>query len=84
MYTVYVLHSSTYGKIYVGYTSNLLERFKSHNELSKKGYTKKYRPWLVVHVEMFEDKSEAMKREKGLKSGQGRKYIHEAILPRYK
>ncbi len=39
MFIVYALYSSNYNKIYIGYTSNLVERYKSHNELSKKGWT---------------------------------------------
>lgn len=35
MYTVYVLYSIRYDKIYIGYTSNLKERLLQHNELSK-------------------------------------------------
>ncbi|MFN8365156.1 MAG: GIY-YIG nuclease family protein [Cloacibacterium normanense] len=30
------------GKTYVGFTSNLIERFKSHNSLSRKGFTKNF------------------------------------------
>ena len=61
-------------------TSNLIARFKSHNELGTKGWTKKFRPWEVVHVEVFSTKSEALKREKFLKSGQGRKWIAANII----
>jgi len=35
MFTVYVLYSQQHDKIYIGYTSNLQERFRSHNELGK-------------------------------------------------
>lgn len=45
----YVLYSKKHEKIYIGYTSNLIGRFKSHNELGTKGYTIRYRPWIVVH-----------------------------------
>ena len=44
-FAVYILFSSKFSKTYVGFTSNLIERFKSHNELSSKGYTIKFRPW---------------------------------------
>ena len=79
-YTVYVLHSEKYDKIYIGYTSNLTERFKSHKELGKKGWTVKYRPWKIVHTEEFQEKREAMDREKELKGGQGRQWIRETLL----
>ncbi|MFA5669387.1 MAG: GIY-YIG nuclease family protein, partial [Balneolaceae bacterium] len=39
------------------------ERFKSHNELGKKGWTIKYRPWEIVHTEEYATKKEAMARE---------------------
>jgi len=80
---VYVLYSPGYDKIYVGETSNLIERFKSHNSLGKKGYTIKYRPWIVVHIEFFESRSEALRREKTLKQGQGRKWIRCTKIPAY-
>ena len=78
-FVVYILLSKDYGKTYVGFTSNLIERFNSHNYLSKKGYTIKFRPWQVIYVEFFTTKSEALKREKLLKSGKGREFIKEII-----
>jgi len=83
MFTVYVLYSRNYDKIYTGYTSNLIQRFYSHNELSKKGWTRKFRPWFVVYVEVFHSKKEAMMREKQLKSASGRRFIKDDILPLY-
>ncbi|MBK8557732.1 MAG: GIY-YIG nuclease family protein [Lewinellaceae bacterium] len=81
-YTVYILFSKTYSKSYVGFTANLEERLKSHNELGNKGWTIKYRPWVLVHTEEYETKSEAMQREKYLKSGVGREWL-KAMLPRW-
>jgi putative endonuclease len=78
-FVVYILFSEDYGKTYVGFTSNLIERFKSHNYLSKKGYTIKFRPWQVIYVEFFTTKSEALKREKLLKTGKGREFVKEMI-----
>ncbi|MBK0382114.1 GIY-YIG nuclease family protein [Pedobacter sp. SD-b] len=75
MFTVYALYSEKYGKIYIGYTSNLEQRLISHNTLATKGYTIMFRPWTVIHKEYFGSKSEAVKREKQLKSAQGRKFI---------
>ncbi len=66
-FVVYILFSEDYGKIYVGFTSNLIERFKSHNYLSKKGYTIKFRPWQVIYVEFFTTKSEALKERSSWK-----------------
>lgn len=83
MFTVYILYSEKYKKKYIGYTSNLLERFKSHNEQGTKGYTLRYRPWLVLHTEIFETKIEALRREKELKGGRGRAWIDSHLTPFY-
>jgi len=78
-YVVYVLKSLTADKHYVGYTQNFISRFKSHNELGKKGFTVRYRPWHVIHVEFFNVKKDAMHREKFLKSGKGREWMKATI-----
>jgi putative endonuclease len=83
MYIVYVLYSPQFDKIYVGFTSNLQERFKSHNELGTKGWTIKFRPWIILHMENFESRPEAMKREKQLKSAGGRNFIRELIKQKF-
>ncbi|MGH2611791.1 MAG: GIY-YIG nuclease family protein [Rhabdochlamydiaceae bacterium] len=78
-YTVYILFSVSFGKIYIGYTHNLIQRFYSHNFLSNKGWTKSFRPWTVIYTECFRDKSNALKREKQLKSAKGRQWIWQKI-----
>ena len=78
-YVVYILKSLSSQKHYVGYTSNLISRFNSHNFLGKKGYTTRYRPWRVIHVEFYVTKKEAIFREKFLKSGKGREWMKENI-----
>jgi putative endonuclease len=75
MFHVYVLYSEKFQKIYIGMTSNLEERFKSHNELGTKGWTIQFRPWQIVHQEQFDDKKNALTREKQLKSAKGREFI---------
>ena len=79
MFVTYVLHSTIHDKIYIGYTSDLIDRFHSHNQFATKGYTIKFRPWQVIYVEFFESKQEAMKREKELKSSRGRDFIRTKI-----
>lgn len=79
MFTVYVLYSESFQKIYVGFTSNLVERFKSHNELATKGWTVRFRPWKIVHTEIFDNKYASMRREKELKSSKGREWIWKLI-----
>ena len=69
-YVVYILLSLKNGRNYTGYTSHLTERIKSHNIYGKDS-TSRYRPWIVVYVEFFEKKEQALKREKYFKSGRG-------------
>jgi len=41
--------------------------------------TKSFRPWELVRQEQYKTRAEAMKREKWLKSGVGRKYVWKLI-----
>jgi putative endonuclease len=61
-------------------TSDLITRFHFHNNKSTKGFTLKFRPWTVIHVEFFSLKNEALAREKELKSGKGREWVKNFIL----
>lgn len=79
MFTVYILYSFGHDKTYVGYTSNLLFRFHSHNSIATKGWTVRFRPWVVVHAEYLTNKKEAINREKELKSGKGREWIKQSL-----
>lgn len=79
-HVVYILYSEKSNVFYKGYTTGLIQRFKSHNELATKGYTVRHRPWKVVHVEFFTTEKEAKKREVFFKSGAGRKWIREKLI----
>jgi putative endonuclease len=83
MFTVYVLYSPTFNQIYIGYTSDLDNRFLSHNELASKGHTIKYRPWIIAYTEDHASKSDALKRENQLKSSQGRKFTWDVIRTKF-
>ncbi|MFT4204920.1 MAG: GIY-YIG nuclease family protein [Chitinophagaceae bacterium] len=73
-YIVYILYSEEFKKHYTGYTSNLEDRLLSHNVLGK-GWTSRYRPWVLVYTKGFDTKQEAMAYEKWLKSGTGRDFV---------
>ena len=75
MYTVYILYSPSSGKTYTGYTNDADRRLLEHNVTEVKGFTLRYRPWVLIYTENFDNKQEAMLREKFLKSGQGREQI---------
>jgi len=78
LYTVYILFSEKYCKIYIGYTSHLVNRIHSHN-IYGKDWTAKFRPWKVIYCEVYEFKSDAASREKQFKQGQGREWIWTRI-----
>lgn len=74
----YVLYSSEHNKIYIGQSSDLQKRLFEHNTGMSK-YTKRYLPWKIIFKEEFDSRSEAMKREKELKSQKGREFIWNLI-----
>ena len=67
MYFVYILECAD-KSLYVGYTTNIEKRVKTHNE-SKQGahYTKIRRPVTLKYVETHKTLSEALKRELEIK-----------------
>ena len=78
MYTVYILHSKSIDKFYVGYTNDLKRRIREHNR--KKGkFTDRGIPWTIVHTEQFPCKEEAMRREKFIKAKKSRQFIIDLV-----
>lgn len=77
MYSVYILRNSQ-GTYYVGYTSNLQERIARHNN-GRSEFTSRYNEWELAHEEQFKSKSEAIKREKFIKSRKSRKFVDSLI-----
>jgi putative endonuclease len=63
-YHVYILFSPGFNQIYIGFSRDVEGRLLSHNVLAKKGWTLRYRPWILIHKESFPGKKEAMIREK--------------------
>jgi putative endonuclease len=74
-FVVYILFSPSSGRTYTGMTSNLISRFHFHNSKSKKVFTTRFRPWVVIHLEFFDSKKNALIREAELKSGKGREWV---------
>ena len=77
-YYIYILKSSTTGKLYTGSTQNLEARLKAHND-GLSPYTKGRGPWELMYSEEFPTRSEAMKREKFLKIRKGRDFLNEIL-----
>lgn len=73
-YTVYVIRSEE-GFTYTGYTEDLENRLKEHDNRSLSFWTKRGKNWKVVHSEEYNSRTVAMKREKWLKTEFGREYL---------
>lgn len=52
---------------YCGYTNDLKKRVAVHNSGQGAKYTKKRRPVILIYSEEFENKLQAMRRERQLK-----------------
>jgi putative endonuclease len=77
-YFTYILKSKVKDRFYIGSTDNLERRLILHNEGNTIS-TKAYIPWELVYYEIFESKSEALKREIHLKRMKSKKYIQWLI-----
>ena len=70
-YYVYVLYNQNKDFIYIGYSEDVIERLKAHNEGSVQS-TKFYRPLELIHYEAYKNKEDAKRREMYLKTNRGR------------
>ena len=78
MFYTYILYSEKINKYYIGYSENVEERLEKHNRLHS-GFTGRGIPWKLVYSEKFDSKSDAMLREKEIKSWKSRRLIEELI-----
>lgn len=63
---VYILQCVD-GSFYTGYTKDLQERTRQHENGKGARYTKSHRPQRIVYVEIYGTRSSAMKRERAIK-----------------
>ncbi|MBU4377163.1 MAG: GIY-YIG nuclease family protein [Candidatus Omnitrophica bacterium] len=81
MFSVYILRSKKNNKRYVGCTYKNPEiRMLEHNS-GTDDWTRHNGSFVLLHSEQYETKAEALKREKFLKSGQGRKLLDTTFPP---
>ncbi len=78
MYTVYIIYSERIDKYYIGFSSNVQERLRKHNRNSK-GFSSSDRPWIIVYLDVFDNKKDAMAREKQLKRWKNRERLERLI-----
>ena len=66
-FCVYILASARNGTLYVGVTSNVLQRIWQHKEGLADGFTKKYGIGILVWYEQHHSADSAITREKQIK-----------------
>jgi len=71
MYYVYVLKSRLDEKLYIGYTTDLKERFKRHQN-GEVVSTKSRRPLDLIFYEAYKSKEDAERRERYFKTAKGK------------
>ena len=81
MFYVYAIFNRKHSKLYIGQTSNLVERIKLHNSgLFANSYTSRFDgEWCLIYKEEVLNRSKAIYREKQLKSYRGREFIKQFI-----
>ena len=77
-YYVYVILSLE-GYHYTGMTEDLDKRLNEHNDKSLSFWTKRGTNWKLIYKEEFENKQDALKREKWLKTGVGREFLENVL-----
>jgi putative endonuclease len=70
MYYLYILKSEKDGKLYTGVSNNPSRRLNEHNS-GKNTATRYRRPFVLIYTECFETNSDALKRERYLKTKKG-------------
>ena len=74
MHFVYILYSKKLNKKYIGYSNNLTQRLREHNN-GKSNYTSNGIPWKLIYYEVFSSEKDARNEELFLKTGKGRERI---------
>lgn len=77
MYYLYILHLKINNTLYTGSTSSLRTRLKNHlcNQVTS---TRNKKP-VLIHYEVYKYKSDAQRRERFLKTTEGKRLLRQQI-----
>ena len=78
MYYVYVIQSKRDKQFYTGFTRDLENRIREHNE-GRVSSTKERGPFELIYYESCLNEQDALAREKYLKSGMGKRYLKNRL-----
>ena len=79
MYYVYILNSTKDKKFYIGSSGDLKRRMEEHKQ-GKVTSTRNRLPMRLICYEAYLFKAEALRREKFLKSSDGKKDLHKRLI----
>ena len=78
MYYVYVMQSKKDKQFYTGFTRELQNRIREHNE-GRVSSTKTRGPFELIYYEACLNEQDGLAREKYLKSGMGKRYLNNRL-----
>jgi len=78
VFFLYILQSESTSRYYIGQTQDVTERVAYHDSNYSKSL-KNRGPWKLVYTEEFETRSEAVRRERQLKSWKDRRMIEKLL-----
>ena len=78
IFYTYVLISERDKKFYIGFTKNIHQRIRKHND-GLVTSTEHRRPLKLIYFEACLNEKDAIKREKYFKSGYGRRFLNNRI-----
>src|SRR5437868_987804 len=76
---VYILYSAKCDKYYVGHSEFVDNRLYEHKHNKSGKFSKICAPWQLIYTESHPTRSDAVKREREIKSRKSRKYIESLI-----
>lgn len=74
-YLIYILSNSNNKVLYTGMTNSLMQIVWEHKAKMIGGFTKKYNVDKLVYFELFDNPTDAIKREKQIKAGSRKKKL---------
>ncbi len=79
MFYVYLIQSETFPEQrYIGFTTDLKKRIKTHN-VGGSVHTSKYKPWKLISYQAFAEKRRAQEFEHYLKTGSGKAFANKRL-----
>jgi len=78
VYWLYILHSASIDRYYVGISHDPKQRLHYHNT-AKTGWTKRGRPWRLVFKQKIGTKEAALRIERFVKAQKSQQFIQRII-----